>query len=131
MLLLDLPEKNPNCYFEAGIELSLPEATAAVIVRCSMDFDEGYRVELKPAERKIAIRQFDPAGGIFDEREHLFANNASSLLQIFVHDGQIEAFVDGQVSLSTRVLNRTEHRIAIDIAGGHATIRDPLLHHFQ
>lgn len=131
VLLLDLPKKNPNYYFEAGIELSQPVATAAVIVRCSKDFDEGYRVELKPADRKIAIRQFDPAGGIFDEREYLFDDNASSLLQIFVCDGQIEAFVDGQVSLSTRVLNRTEHRIAIDIAGSRATIRDPLLHHFR
>lgn len=131
VLLLDLPKQNPNYYFEAEIELFRPEAIAAVVVRCSKEFDEGYRVELKPAEKKIAIRHFASDGGKFDEREHKFADGAAILLQVFVCDGQIEAFVDGRASLSTRVLKRTEHRVAIEIAAGRATIRKPLLHYFK
>jgi len=41
VMLLDLPEENPNYYFEAEIELSRPEATAAVVVRCSKEFVDG------------------------------------------------------------------------------------------
>jgi sucrose-6-phosphate hydrolase SacC (GH32 family) len=131
VLLLDLPEENPNYYFEAEIELFPPEATAAVVVRCSKEFDEGYRVALKPAEKRSSVRQFAANGGTFDEREHAFASGAPTLLQIVVCDGQIEAFVDGRVSLSSRVRNRTEHRVAIAITGGRATIHKPLLHYFQ
>ena len=131
VLLIDLPENNPKYYFEAEIGLFRPETTAAVVVRCSRGFDEGYRVELKPAEKKVSIRQFASDGGSFDDREHAFADDAAILLQVFVCDGQIEAFVDSRASLSTRVLNRTEHRVAIEITGGRATIRKPLLHYFE
>ena len=36
-----------------------------------------------------------------------------------------------ELSLSARVLDRSEHRVAIDITDGRATIRKPLLHYFK
>jgi len=130
VLLLDLPERNPNYYFEAEIELPRPGASATVVARGSKGFDQGYRVALEPAGKKIAIRQFAPDGGVFDEREHEFSGKAA-LLQVFVCDGQIEAFVDGRSSLSAAGLLRSEGAPAIEITGGPATIRKPLLHYFK
>jgi len=129
VLLFDLPAENADYYFEAEIAFAAPTVKADVIVRCSQDFKEGYRVALNPAAKNIAIRQFDPDGGVFDERQHAFAG-ASARLQVFVCDGQMEVFVDGQSSLSTRIVNRDEHRIAIEVAGGAATVAQPLLHYF-
>jgi len=131
VILLNLPEKNPNYYFEAEVELAHPEVSVTVVVRCSKDFDEGYRVELKPVEKKIAIRQFAREGGTFDECEHTFASGGTTLLQVFVCNNQIEVFIDGKASLSTRVLNCRQHRVAIQTAGGRAAIRKPLLHYFK
>jgi len=130
VLLLDLPEKNPNYYFEAEIELTRPQASAAVVVRSSKEFDQGYRVVIEPAEKKIAIRSFAPEGGVFDEREHAFSG-ATALVQVFVCDGQIEAFVDGRSSLSAAGLLRSEGLLAIEITRGLATIHKPLLHYFN
>jgi len=43
----------------------------------------------------------------------------------------MEAFVDGQECLSARVVDRSCHKVAIEISGGRATIRKPLLHYFR
>lgn len=130
VLLLDLPESKPNYYFEAEIELNRPETSASVVVRGSRTCDEGYRVVIEPAGKRIAIRQFAPESGVFDEREHGFSGKAA-LLQVFVCDGQIEAFVDGHSSLSAAGLLRSEGLPAIEITGGPATIHRPLLHYFK
>jgi hypothetical protein len=130
VLLFDLPEKSSNYYFEAEIKLNRPEASATVVVRGSRTCDEGYRVVIEPAGKKIAIRQFAPEGGVFDEREHGFSGKAA-LLQVFVCDGQVEAFVDGHSSLSAAGLLRSEGLPAIEIIGGPATIHRPLLHYFK
>jgi len=52
-------------------------------------------------------------------------------VQIFVCDNNMEAFVDGQECLSARVVDRSCHKVAIEISGGRATIRKPLLHYFR
>jgi len=131
VLLFDLPEKNPNYYFEADIRFITPQAKADIVVRTSEKFDRGYRIAIEPGKKKIAIRQLASDGGIFDEQEHVFKDGTPVHLQVFVCDGQIEAFVNGQASLSTRILDRSEHRVAIETTGRTATISKPLLHYFK
>lgn len=131
VLLFDLPGKNPDYYFEADIIFSSPRAKADIVVRTSEQFDSGYRIVIDPENEIIAIRQFASDGGTFDEQEHVLSGTAPVHLQVFVSGGQIEAFVDGQTSLSTRVLERSAYRVAISIEGGRATVSKPLLHHFN
>ncbi|MHC4180605.1 MAG: GH32 C-terminal domain-containing protein [Planctomycetota bacterium] len=131
VLLFDSPEKNLDYYFEADIQFDSPQATADVVVRTSGDYDRGYRVAIEPNRSKIAIRECKPAGGTFNAKDGSFVKGKPVQLQVFVCNNQIEAFVDGQASLSARVLNRSEHWLAIEIEGGRATIGKPLLHHFK
>lgn len=131
VLLLELPERNPNFYFEAAIELSEPETSVAVVVRSSKTHDQGYRVMMEPVEKRIAICQFAFNGEVFDERDHVFPGGKVVCLKVFVCDGQIEAFFDDWSSLSTRVENHSESRLAIEVANGRATISRPFLHYFR
>jgi len=130
-LLLDLPEKNPDYFFEADMLFTSPQAKADVVVRTSENIDSGYRIAIEPGKKNTAIRQFKPGGGTFNEKDYAFAKGKPVKLQVFVCGNQIEAFVDGQVSASTHVLDRSGHRAAIEIAGGRATISRPLLHYFK
>jgi len=131
LLLFDLPQENPHFYFEADVRLAEPAARAEVIVRTSEAVDRGYRVALEPEKKTVSIRQFDPRGGLFDQQQHAFAEGRPSRLQVFVCDGQVEAFVDGHTALSARVVEKTAHRIAVEVTGGQAAIHNPLLHHFR
>ena len=79
----------------------------------------------------IAIRHFRPGGGAFNEKDFTPAKGKPVKLQMFVCGNQIEAFLDDRACLSTRVLDRLEYRVAIEIAGGRATISKPLLHYFK
>jgi len=131
VLLLDLPAKNPDYYFEAEIELPSPKSTADVVVRTSENYDRGYRIAIEPGKKKIAIRHFRPGGGAFNEKDFTPAKGKPVKLQIFVCGNQIEAFLDDRACLSARIGDRSEHRVAIEIAGGRATISKPLLHYFK
>jgi len=131
VLLLDLPEENPNYYFETDVELGGPAASGAVVVRSSEHYDEGYRVVMQPCKKTIAIRQFGADGGTFDEREHAFPGGMIVHVQAFACDGQIEVFIDGWSSLSARVEGRSESRLAIGATHGPATFKRPLLHYFR
>ena len=83
-------------------------------------------ITLDECKRLVRVRE----SGVLDEREHGFSGKAA-LLQVFVCDGQIEAFVDGHSSLSAAGLLRSEGLPAIEIIGGPATIHRPLLHYFK
>jgi len=131
VLLWDLPEKNPDYYFEADIQFASPQTRADVVVRTSKNCDRGYRVAIEPGNSKIAIRQFKPDGGTFNEKNYTFVKGQAVKLQVFVCGGQIEAFVGERASLSARVLDRPDYRVAIEIAGGRAAIGKPLLHYFK
>lgn len=131
VLLLDLPGKNGDYYFEVEIELSSPESKAEVVVRTSENLDRGYRIAIEPGKKKIAIRQAKPNGGTFNEKDYTPAKGKPARLKLFVCGNQIEAFLDDRASLSARVLDRSQHKVAIQIAGGRATMRKPLLHHFK
>lgn len=131
VLLFDLPEKNPNYYFEADVELSTQQTKVDIVVRASEDFDSGYRIAVEPEKKTAAIRQFASDGGTFDKQRHVLKDGESVHLQVFVCDGLIEAFVDGRTALSTRVVDCSNYRVAIEVAGGYATITKPLLHYFK
>ena len=131
VLLLDLPEENPDYYMEAEITLSRPEATAAVVVRASESLEQGYRVVMQPAKKRVAICESAAGGGTFDESEHAFSGDKTVHLQVFVCNGFIEAFIDGYSTLRARIVNRSEHRVMIEISGSVATIRKLLLHYFK
>jgi len=130
VLLFDLPDKNPNYYIEADIRLSTPQTRADLVVRTSEAFDSGYRIAVEAEKRTASIRQFASDGGAFDKQEHVLKDGKSFHLQVFVCKGLIEAFVDGRTALSTRVVERRNHKVAIDVSGGYATITNPLLHYF-
>jgi len=130
-LLLDVPGKNPDYYFEAEIALSAPDSKADVLVRTSEALDRGYRIALDAGADRIAIRQAKSGGGTFNKKDYPLGEGKPVKLQIFVCDSLMEVFFDDHVSLSTRVFDRSGHRVAIEIAGGRATIRKPLLHHFK
>jgi hypothetical protein len=70
-VLLDLPEKNPHCYFEAEVEIDSPKASANVVVRSSATADRGYGFALSPADKKITIRDvtYSSDRKILNERE--------------------------------------------------------------
>jgi len=130
-LLLDLPGENPDYYFEAEIVLASPESRADLLVRTTESFDRGYRVIADAGAGAVAIRQAKTGGGTFYKRDHPVADGKPVKVQIFVCDSILEAFLDDHLSLSTRVLDRSAHRAAIEITGGRATIRNPLLHRFK
>jgi len=131
VLLFDLPERNPDYYFKADIRFASTQSTADVVLRTSENYDRGYRVEIDPNRSRIGIREFKPGGDAFIEKNYTLVKGDTVELQVFVCGSQIEAFVDGQASLSARILDRSGHRLAIEIAGGRATISKPLLHYFS
>jgi len=131
LLILDLPEKNGDYYFEAEIGLSSPDSRAEIIVRTSESLGRGYRIAVEPGKKKIAIRQAKSGGGTFNEKNHTFARGRPVRLQVFVSGNQIEAFIDDRASLSARILDRSQHKVAIRVIGPPATIRKPLLHFFK
>ena len=130
-VLVDLPEKNPNYYFEAELEFGSPQTNAGIVVRSSENIDRGYRIALGPATKKIAISGIDPASKPLNERDYAFPEKNSASLQVFVCDNHMEAFVDGRTSLSVKVADRSCYKMAIGITGGPATIRKPFLHYFK
>jgi len=131
--LLDLPGKNPNYYFEAELELGSAQTSASIVVRASDKADRGYRFVLSPADKKIAIRGFNYSsdGKVLNDKEYAFPGKNRVSVQLFVCDNNIEAFVDGQECLSARVVDRSCYKLAIEIAGGRATIRKPFLRYFR
>ena len=133
IVLLDLPEKNPNYYFEAELEFGSPQTSANILVRSSDTADHGYGFGLSPAEKKIAIRGFNyrSNGKVLNDKEYAFPGKNRVSLQIFICDNNMEVFVDGQECLSARTIDRTCHKAAIEITGGAATISKPLLHYFK
>jgi hypothetical protein len=84
-----------------------------------------------PAQNRIAVRQSPEGGKSYDQREYQFDLVSPTLLQVFICDGQMDVFVDGQVTLSTFAPDNGEYRVALAIKGGSATIRNPLLHYFK
>jgi hypothetical protein len=130
-LLLDLPGENPDYYVEAEIVLASPESRADVLVRTSEALDRGYRITAGAGADEIAIRQAKTGGGTFHKKEHPVVNGNPVKVKIFVCDSMMEVFVDDHLSLSTRIFDRSAHRVAIEITGGPATIRNPLLHYFK
>lgn len=130
-LLLDVPGENPDYYFEAEIVLTAAESKADVLVRTSEALDRGYRIAIDAGADEIAIRQAKTGGGTFDKKHYPLVNGKPVKMQIFVCDNLMEVFVDDHLSLSTRVFDRSGHRVAIEITGGRATIRNPLLHYFK
>jgi coenzyme F420-reducing hydrogenase gamma subunit len=130
-LLLDLPGENPDYYVEAEIVLASPESGADVLVRTSEALDRGYRITAGAGADEIAIRQAKTGGGTFHKKEHPVVNGNPVKVKIFVCDSMMEVFVDDHLSLSTRIFDRSAHRVAIEITGGPATIRNPLLHYFK
>lgn len=130
-LMFNLPEKNPNYYIEADVELSTPQTKVDIVVRASKGFDSGYRIAVEPDKNIAAIRHFTSYEGVFDEMQHVSDDGKSFRVKAFVNDGIIEVFVDGRTALSTRVAERSNYRVAIDVSGGQATISNPLLHYFK
>jgi len=131
VMLFDLPVKNPNYYFETDVELSTPQTKVDIVVRASEDFDSGYRIAVEPDKKVAAIRHFTSYDGVFDEMPHVSDDGKSFNVKAFVFDGIIEVFVDGRTSLSTRVVDCSNYRVAIEVSGGYATITNPLLHYFK
>jgi hypothetical protein len=130
-LMFDLPEKNPNYYIEADVELSAPQTKVDIVVRASEGFDSGYRIAVEPDKQVAAIRHFTSYDGVFDGMTHVSDDGTSFRVKAFVYDGIIEVFVDGRTALSTRVAERSNNRVAIDVSGGQATIGNPILHYFN
>ncbi len=131
VLMFDLPEKNSNYYFETDVELSTPQTKVDIVVRASKGFDNGYRIAVEPDKKVAAIRHFTSYDGVFDEMAHVPDEGISFRVKAFVYEGIIEVFVDGRTALSTRVVDCPNYRVAIDVSGGEATIRNPLLHYFK
>ena len=132
-VLLEMPGKNPDYYFEADLELSSPLASANIAVRSSEAADRGYGFALSPADKRISICAFDSRSDrvVLNDKEYAFPAKGKVNFQVFVCGDLMEAFVDSQASLSARVNDRSRHQVAITIAGGSATIRKPLLHYFD
>jgi len=130
-LLLDLPGENPDYYFEAEIVLASPASGADLLVRTTESFDRGYRITADAGAGEVAIRQAKTGGGTFHRKDHPVAGGKPVKVQIFVCDSMMEVFLDDHLSLSARVFDRSAHRAAIEITGGRATIRNPLLHRFK
>jgi len=66
------------------------------------------------------------------DKYYLFYTDAGpQTIRLVVSDNNMEAFVDGQECLSARVVDRSCYKLAIEIAGGRATIRKPFLHYFR
>ncbi|KAB2641185.1 MAG: hypothetical protein DVB25_02680 [Verrucomicrobia bacterium] len=133
VILLDLPAKNPNCYFEAELEFGTPGTSANIVMRSSDTAERGYAFALAPADRKIAIRGFDNpvTGPVLNDKAYAFPGKNKVSLQIFICDNYMEAFVDGQQCLSVRAADRSCDKLAIAISGGPATLRNPFLHYFN
>lgn len=131
--LLALPEKNPDYYFEAELELDSPRTIASIVVRSSDTADRGYGLALNPADKTIAIRGFTYTsdGKVLNDKPYTFGGKNKVSLQVFVCGNHLETFVDDQECLSARTMDRSCHNVAIEVSGGSATIRKPLLHYFS
>ena len=132
-MLFDLPEKNPNYYFEAELEFDSPGASANIVLRSNDAADRGYGFALRPSDKKIEIRGlgYSSDGNIINDKKYAFPGKNNVTLQIFICDNHMEAFVDGLECVSAHVVDRSGHKLAIEIKGGPATIRKPLLHYFK
>jgi hypothetical protein len=132
-IVLDLPGESPDYYFEADLQWDSPSTALSVIVRSSATADRGYGVALNPADKKIAIHRLASGGEhqLLNEKPYGYPDKNTVSLQIFVCDGHMEAFVDGRECLSAQVVDRSEHRLAIEITSGSGTIRKPFLHYFR
>jgi sucrose-6-phosphate hydrolase SacC (GH32 family) len=133
IVLLDLPGKNPNYYFESEIEFGSSLASTTIIVRSSDKADKGYGFTLSPANKKIAIRGFNYSADhkVLNDKEYSFPGKNKVNLQIFIFENNIEVFIDGQECLSARTVDRTYYKVAIEVSGGSASIRKPFLHYFR
>ena len=132
VVILDLCESNPGYYFEAELEFGAPSTTANILVRSSEKADCGYGFYLSPAEHQIAIRGFNYKSDrkVLNAKEYSFPGKHRVNLQVFICDRNLEAFVDGQESLSARTIKPSSNKLAIEIADGPATIRKLFLSSF-
>jgi hypothetical protein len=132
-IIFDLSEKNPNYYFEAELKFDSPKASANIVLRSNDTADRGYGFALSPSDKKIEIRglSYSSDGNIINDKKYAFPGKNNVTLQIFVCDNHMEAFVDGLECVSAHVVDRSGHKMAIEITGGPATIRKPFLHYFK
>jgi hypothetical protein len=133
LVLLDIPVKNPNYYFESELEFDSSLTNATIIVRSSDKADKGYGFALNPADKKIAIRGFNYSADhkVLNDKEYSFPGKNKVNLQIFIFGNNIEAFVDGQECLTARTTDKSFYNVAIDVDGGPVTICKPFLHCFR
>jgi hypothetical protein len=131
VLLFDLPEKTADYYFETDIQFESPQTLVSVGVRTTENCERGYRVVMEPNHNQIAIRMGKPKEGTLDKKSLAFAKGKSVKLQIFISGNRMEAFVDGRASLSARIQEHSEHRVAIEVQNWPATFSKPILHYFD
>ncbi len=129
VLLLNLPTTNPNYYFETDLKLDSARTIVNIGVRVSAQGDHGYCLVLNPAAGKVEVRQGKPADALLNEIPYNFPA-ATTRLQIFVFDNHMEVFLDDQACVTSRIPEKTEHRISIEASGGGATVIKPMLHYF-
>ena len=136
VLVFDLPARIPNGYFEAEVELEQPKSAASLIVRASETGAGGYGFAFSPAypgDRKINIRDvsYKTDRRQLGNRVFDFAPNKRVSVQIFICDNFMEVFIDGRASMTAKVTEQPDAKVAIEISGGSAIIRKPFLHAFK
>jgi hypothetical protein len=133
VVLFDIPDENPNYYFETGLEFGTSQTRASIIVRSSDQADQGYSFNLDPVGKKISIRGFNYHidHKVLNDKRYAFPGRNKVSLQIFVFGNNIEVFVDGQECLSARTPDKSFYNLAIEVAGGSATIGKLFLHYFR
>lgn len=128
-VLIDLPEDQPDYYFETDIQFGDDRTPVSVTVRSTAAQDAGYRIALRPADGIFEITEHTGDRRSYLSETHTFGKSAN--LKIFICDGQLEAFVDGRSDLSTRVLQKTNSKIILETNDRNASFHKPLVHYFK
>jgi hypothetical protein len=127
--VINTPEEKSDYYFETNITFGENEAPVSVSVRSTAARDSGYRVALRPGNNTFEITEQTGERRSYLTETHQFSKTAN--LKIFVCDGLLEAFVDDESDLSTRVLQKTYTKIIFETQGGNVSFSKPLLHYFK
>jgi beta-fructofuranosidase len=126
LLLRNMPA---SLHFEAEVTLSTADMEMSVLLRADAELTRGYRLSLRPREGLASFRSFsywdrDPV--LLTQRWPIPVGRPFKL-QIVLSGTMMEAFLDDQVSLSSRVYRFSEGIVALDVVDGGAGFRNILV----
>jgi beta-fructofuranosidase len=114
----------PDLYVEMDVLLGRENMEAHVLLRTDTRLERGYKLGIYPRERRISLRQNDVLANVICSRPVTVDTSAPVNIKLFMCGSILEVFVGNQTSLTERLYDFDEGRLALYVRDGRADFKN-------